>query len=277
MSETNPNLRPGWRITSSAATPTLEDVAEECPFDIRVNEETYAITLCSPQAQRELAMGLLFSEGHIDSASEILAWSQGIENGPHPVGTIHWGEATLHKSIASSRRGALNSACGACGKTEWEPPTPPRTNSRSLPRPVEMPFLESCISRMRQGQSQYGKTGGSHAAAAFDQAGNLVALYEDVGRHNAVDKVIGFLLSQSLIGKDAKSPEAIPWLLCVSGRIAYEIVGKAYRAGFRTLAAVGAPTSLAINHAEAYGMTLLGFCRERRATAYTHFAHTETK
>jgi FdhD protein len=271
MTDKTPSLHPGWRLSQSSIAQTLESVAEEKPLDIRVNGETYAITLCSPLSQRELALGLLYSDGRIDSASDVLSWAQGVEMGPDPVGTIHWVEVTLAKSVPAARRGALNSACGACGKTEWEAPTPPLANRRSQRQGLEMGFLETCFARMREGQSQFAQTGGCHAAAAFNRLGDMVALFEDVGRHNAVDKVIGSLVGRNILGSHSGADAEMPWLLCVSGRIAYEIVSKAYRAGFSALAAVGAPTTLAISHAEAFGITLLGFCRESRATAYTHF------
>lgn len=130
--------------------------------------------------------------------------------------------------------------------------------------------LPECFAAMREGQGDFTRTGGCHAAAAFGAHGRLLSLREDVGRHNAVDKVVGDLLSRGLIGRSANPADPDwPALLCVSGRIAYEIVAKAYRAGFSALAAVGAPSDLSVRHARAWGLTLLGFCREGRATLYS--------
>ena len=115
---------------------------------------------------------------------------------------------------------------------------------------------------MNSRQELFGRTGGCHAAAMFSRDGRLLAFGEDVGRHNAVDKAVGALLEQGNL------PGA--FLLCVSGRVSYEIAAKATRAGISVLAAVSAPSSLAVEFCREAGITLLGFCRGRRATAYAH-------
>lgn len=270
-----------WRFQNRNATPQVEFLAEECPLDIRWNGESLAITLCSPHHQRDLAMGLLFSEGRIDSAGPELTWSQGESPGHELTGPITWHEA-WHKArtpgsaapspMSGARVLAMNSACGLCGKTEWEsaPEPPLAPTGRINPFQVEIENLPERFAAMREGQGDFTRTGGCHAAAAFSATGRLLSLREDVGRHNAVDKVVGDLLSRGLIGKSADpSDPDWPALLCVSGRIAYEIVAKSYRAGFSALAAVGAPSDLSVRHARAWGLTLLGFCREGRATLYS--------
>lgn len=269
-----------WRYQHQDVSPQVEFLAEESPLDIRWNGESLAITLCSPRHQRDLAMGLLFSEGRIDSAHPGLAWSHGESAGHELTGPIVWHEARSQASAPpistpGARVLAMNSACGLCGKTEWEsaprPPLPPLR--RMNPFHIVIEDLPARFAAMREGQSDFARTGGCHAAAAFGAHGKLLSLREDVGRHNAVDKVAGDLLSRGLIGGGANpaDPEW-PALLCVSGRIAYEIVAKAYRAGFSALAAVGAPSDLSVRHARAWGLTLLGFCREGRATLYSQGA-----
>ena len=174
--------------------------------------------------------------------------------------------------LSGARVLAMNSACGLCGKTEWEsaPQPPLAPMGRINPFQMKIEDLTDRFAAMREGQGDFTRTGGCHAAAAFGAHGRLLSLREDVGRHNAVDKVVGDLLSRGLIGR-AADPADPDWpaLLCVSGRIAYEIVAKAYRAGFSALAAVGAPSDLSVRHARAWGLTLLGFCREGRATLYS--------
>jgi FdhD protein len=279
-----------WRFQNRDVSPQVEFLAEESPLDIRWNGESLAITLCSPHHQRDLAMGLLFSEGRIEASDPGLIWSHGESPGHELTGPITWHEAraasisSLSSSPASSPASALNaspgarvlamnSACGLCGKTEWEsaPQPPLAPTGRINPFPLKIEDLPERFAAMREGQGDFIRTGGCHAAAAFSAQGRLLSLREDVGRHNAVDKVVGDLLSRGLIGRAADQADPDwPALLCVSGRIAYEIVAKAYRAGFSALAAVGAPSDLSVRHARAWGLTLLGFCREGRATLYSH-------
>ena len=286
-----------WRFQNLQVTPQVEFLAEESPLDIRWNGESLAITLCSPRHQRDLAMGLLFSEGRIDSAGPELFWTHGESPGQALTGPIAWHEASQEarqevrqdmpqtapqaaripgspsqNPMPGARVLAMNSACGLCGKTEWESAPQPvlAAQARSNPFRMKIEDLPERFAAMREGQGDFARTGGCHAAAAFGANGGLLSLREDVGRHNAVDKVVGDLLSRGLIGKAAHpSDPDWPALLCVSGRIAYEIVAKAHRAGFSALAAVGAPSDLSVRHARAWGLTLLGFCREGRATLYT--------
>ena len=123
-------------------------------------------------------------------------------------------------------------------------------------------FLEACFEAMQARQDVFGNTGGSHAAAVFAGSGKLLAMGEDVGRHNAVDKAVGILWEQGRLAEGL--------LLCVSGRVSYEIVSKTLRAGFPVLAAVSAPSSLAVDFCRENGITLIGFCRGERAMVYAH-------
>jgi FdhD protein len=273
----SPEAIEAWRFQHQHVSPQVEFLAEECPLDIRWNGESLAITLCSPRHQRDLAMGLLFSEGRIDAAGPELIWTHGESPGHELTGPIAWHEARTPGSAAAgplsaARVLAMNSACGLCGKTEWESAPRPALapTGRISPFQMKIEELPERFAAMREGQGDFTRTGGCHAAAAFGANGRLLSLREDVGRHNAVDKVVGDLLARGLIG-NAADPADPDWpaLLCVSGRIAYEIVAKAYRAGFSALAAVGAPSDLSVRHARAWGLTLLGFCREGRATLYS--------
>ncbi|MEO7424099.1 MAG: formate dehydrogenase accessory sulfurtransferase FdhD [Fibrobacteria bacterium] len=266
------------RYQGGEILPTSEYLAVERPLDIRLNGESLAITLCSPGADRALALGLLFSEGRISAAEEVLSWETGETEGSDLTGPIPHQAATLAKSPGSNGSGStrvltMNSACGLCGKTEWEnPPDPPvPAAARSAHMRWAIGDLPRFFAAMSEAQGAFARTGGCHAAAAFSAQGKLLSVHEDVGRHNAVDKVVGDLLERNLIGARAdKGDVDWPALLCVSGRVAFEIVAKAHRGGFAALAAVGAPSDLSVRHAHSWGLTLLGFCREGRATAYAH-------
>lgn len=273
----------GWLYQAGQITPTAESLAVERPLDIRLNEESLAITLCSPGADRSLALGLLFSEGRVDSAQEVLAWSRSESEGSEWTGPIACENATVGPSSLAgepaptnakvTRVLTMNSACGLCGKTEWEKaPSPPLPANRRRARLLwGIADLPRFFAAMQAAQNAFARTGACHAAAAFGADGQMICLQEDVGRHNAVDKVLGELLARNRIGAAASADDAAwPALLCVSGRVAYEIVAKAHRGGFAALAAVGAPSSLSVRHAQAWDLALLGFCREGRATAYAH-------
>ena len=143
----------------------------------------------------------------------------------------------------------------------WEEGVPEALTA-TVPMEVTPAFLEACFKAMQARQDVFGSTGGSHAAAVFAGSGELLAMGEDVGRHNAVDKAVGILWEQGRLGEGV--------LLCVSGRVSYEIVSKTLRAGFPVLAAVSAPSSLAVDFCRENGITLIGFCRGERATVYSH-------
>ena len=242
-------------------------VAIEEPLELRLvsggSSTPLAVTMRTPGHDRELAAGFLYAEGLIESADDLLALRDaagcGIEN------TV---EIELRPGLDDAARAAARSflataACGICGKTAIEsvfarglPLVTP-----GLPR-VARAVLESLPERMRAAQRGFARSGGLHAAALFDAAGALGIVREDVGRHNAVDKVIGErLLAGALPLRDA--------VLLLSGRAGFEIVQKAARAGVPVVASVGAPSSLALRTAERSGMTLAGFVRRGRFNLYT--------
>jgi FdhD protein len=245
-----------------------DPVVVEEPLEIRVAEaeETearpLAVTMRTPGDDAALAAGLLYTEGLVEAAAD-LARLQACAGGDANRVVVR-----LRPGLALDReRGARaflsTSACGVCGKTAIE-----SVFARGFPlleptRPaVARLVLESLPERMRAAQTLFARTGGLHAAALFDADGELRVLREDVGRHNAVDKVVGErLLAGEMPLRDA--------LLVVSGRAGFEIVQKAARAGIGLLAAVGAPTSLSLRTAERTGMTLVGFLRSGRFNLYT--------
>jgi FdhD protein len=172
--------------------------------------------------------------------------------------------AFLERDIAGSRSLASTSSCGLCGTREMAGLGV--AGAPLVPGGVfDVARIPAMQERMRARQSTFEQSGGSHAAGAFTLGGDELAVYEDVGRHNAVDKVVGALLLHGSLGRAQ--------CLLLSGRISYEIVLKAYKARIPFVAAVSAPSSLAVRAAQQLGLCIMGFCRETRATVYTHPEH----
>jgi FdhD protein len=229
----------------------------EAALQICLNGEPFTVTMRTPGNDTELVRGLLFTEGLI-SAESIPVITPG-ENSSTEVSVINCSAENVNHKINRSLVSA--SSCGLCGKTELEEVTLKKTNL-SPSSFFDINLLPSMFAQLQSLQINFKKTGGCHAAAAFDIEGNILNCYEDIGRHNAVDKVLGDLLITSRM----KNAEC----LLVSGRVSYEIVSKAAKASIPFLVAVSAPSSLSVEMAEQAGMTLIAFCRDNRATVYTH-------
>jgi FdhD protein len=230
-----------------------DEVAVEEPLEIRVGGEAVAVTMRTPGHDDELALGFLLSEGF------------------HPVAVtppVDLAANTIDAQVEEGDLGDLrrnfytSSSCGVCGKGALEAVA------------VEAPRIESGLElsvdlvavlpeRLRDAQPAFAATGGLHATGLFDRSGELLCLREDVGRHNAMDKVIGWAHCAGLL------PLA-RHVLCVSGRLSFELVQKAAVAGCPVVVAVGAPSSLAVELGRDRGVTLCGFVREGRANVYTH-------
>ena len=229
-----------------------DEVAVEEPLEIRVGGEALAVTMRTPGHDEELALGFLFGEGLIDSAREA---------GPPEdlAGNIVEVAGPLLREPAR-RRFYATSSCGVCGKGALE-----EIAVMSAPLPdgpaVDRALLAKLPDRLRQ--PGFERTGGLHATGLFTPDGELVAVREDVGRHNAMDKVVGRALL------DGRLP-LHGMVLCVSGRLSFELVQKAVVAGAPILVGVGAPTSLAVQAADDRGLTLVGFARATTANVYTH-------
>jgi FdhD protein len=245
------------------AVRAVEDMlAVEEPLEIRLNGAPVTVTMRTPGHDVELAAGFLLTEGIIESADEIAAMrGAGVETSAKS-NTVDVELRTRNFEAAELQRNFFTaSSCGICGKATIE-----SIGRRGLcaPNPnfrVRPEVLCSLPEAIRAEQAVFERTGGLHAAALFDAEGTLVALREDIGRHNAVDKVIGWAMHA------AKLPlgESI---LMVSGRGGFEIVQKALAAGVPVLASVSAPSSLAVQLAREMGMTLIGFLRGRRFIVY---------
>jgi FdhD protein len=252
-----------WR--SGKFAPLTDALAAEEPLEIRLGGKRFTLTMRTPGDDDELAAGFLLAEGFIGSFAEIaeirrVRGRRG-ESEPNAIDVILNVRAERLRERLK-RNFAISSSCGVCGKTSIEALTrriaPIRARSR-----IEAGTLIALGAKLRDKQEIFAETGGLHACAIFDLDGNLLALREDVGRHNAVDKAIGWALSNQMVPL-AKS------LVMVSGRLSFEIVQKAAAAGAPILAAVSAPSSLAVDLAEEVGMTLVGFLRDSSFNAYTH-------
>jgi FdhD protein len=252
-----------------------EDVlAVEEPLEIRVRARdgspatSFVTTMRTPGHDEELAAGLLFAEGVLSARSELVSLEHPQDPRIEPelranVLVAALADEALLRARKLTRGSVMGSACGVCGKTSIENVIPrgaPPISSRwKFPADV----LFALPDRLRARQSVFAETGGLHAAGLFDARGELLRLREDIGRHNALDKLIGsFWLAGALpLGES---------LAMVSGRAGFELVQKAYSAGIPVLASVSAPSSLAVELAEATGVTLLGFVRSRRFNVYAH-------
>jgi len=248
-------------------------VTTEEPLEIRVVAEiegrqtprSIAVTMRTPGDDFELATGFLVSEGVASKASDIwrITYCDSLDSGDEQNIVEVYLRPTVSFDLDLLTRNVItSSSCGICGRASIEAvesvcPTRPEGRIR-LHRRVLVALPDTLASR----QPVFAKTGGLHAAALFDERGNLVLQREDVGRHNAVDKLVGSLLGS---GKLPAGDRA----LLVSGRVSFELVQKALVAGIPFLAAVGAPSSLAIELAENYGMTLVGFLRHGRFNVYS--------
>jgi FdhD protein len=226
-------------------------VAVEEPLEIRVRGEPIAVTMRTPGHDDELVAGFLYGEGLIGEPPQLDATADLAANTVEVISPL--------ARIPSTRRFYATSSCGVCGKGALEevavhaPPLPPGPScSRTLL--AELPE--------RLVQPGFSRTGGLHATGLFDAGGGPACVREDVGRHNAMDKVIGYALMAEQLPLHGH-------ILCVSGRLSFELVQKAAVAGAPILVGVGAPTSLAIALAEDRGMTLCGFARGRSVNVYS--------
>ncbi|MGK2939646.1 MAG: formate dehydrogenase accessory sulfurtransferase FdhD [Solirubrobacteraceae bacterium] len=243
------------RLTSRVELDGGSDVvAVEEPLEIRVGGQPLAVTMRTPGHDEELAVGFLHGEGLITADAPVRA---GLTDNL-AANTVEV-EATLTRD-PGARRFYTTSSCGVCGRGALDEVllTAPDAGPRDTPR-VGRALLASLPERLRQ--PGFDATGGLHATGLFSAVGELLLVREDVGRHNAMDKVIGRMLLDGGLPLTGRA-------LCVSGRLSFELVQKAAIAGAPVLVGVSAPTSLAVSLARACGMTLAGFARDGRVNVY---------
>lgn len=248
-------------------------LAVEEPLEIRIREAgespavSFVTTMRTPGQDEELAAGLLFAEGVLEDRQDLLSLERPSDPRIDPelranviVATVSG--AASARAAGLSRGTVMGSACGVCGKTSIENVIPSDRPPLSSPIRIAPELLYALPDRLREGQSIFARTGGLHAAGLFSVEGRLLDIREDIGRHNATDKIVG---KGFLAG-------GLPFtgrILMVSGRAGFEIVQKAFAAGIPIVASVSAPSSLAAALAEATGLTLVGFLRDRRFNIYS--------
>ncbi|SEG99396.1 FdhD protein [Nonomuraea solani] len=256
-------------ITGSTSTEHRDDLATEEPLEIRLtaadgSRRTVAITMRTPGHDFELAAGFLHGEGLV-GAGDIAAIAYCTDEDLPPEARHNTVTVRLRGPIpdlpALDRHFLTSSACGVCGSASLEVL---RSRCAAVPRgrlDLTPEFLYALPDALRAAQGVFGKTGGLHAAGLFAADGRLVAVREDVGRHNAVDKLVGWA---ALTGGLPLAEH----VLMVSGRASYEIMQKALAAGIPVVCAVSAPSSLAVELAREFGLTLVGFLRGERCNVY---------
>ncbi len=258
------------RVAGTTSETRDDALATEEPLEIRLlwgedRKTTVAVTMRTPGADAELSLGFLFAEGVIRSAADVVALSAG-DHSAEAETEANVVEVTLAPGIEPDlapldRHFFSNSACGVCGKAALEGLALRVERPAGAGPRVDREVIAALPDRLRAAQGLFDATGGLHAAALFDASGRLLAVREDVGRHNALDKLVGASLRAG----------ELPWsdrIVLVSGRSSYEILQKSLAAGVPIVCAVSAPSSLAVELATRFGVTLVGFLRGDRFNVY---------
>jgi len=251
---------PIHRACGDSISSAQDLLAVEEPLQIRVNGRDLSITMRTPGHDRELAAGFLYTEGILKTRADLLS----IDSAENSVAL------TLADGVdpGASRNFYTTSSCGVCGKASID--SLHAAGCAMLPyTPMNRAVIHGLPEKLRSAQSVFEHTGGLHGAALFDPEGNLETVREDVGRHNAVDKLIGAAFLNGRLPLDQR-------ILMLSGRASFELVQKALMASIPVVAAVGAPSSLAVQTALRFGMTLVGFVRDGRFNIYSGIGRFNT-
>ena len=258
-------------VDNGHATPRIDLVATEEPMEIRLRTgkrmQPVTVTMRTPGADFELAAGLLFAEGIVTQRAQLdrieyCVECEGSAAQQYNIVTAVTNPGTTTDLFIPGRTLGMTSACGLCGRERIDEIERRGIKSIDSELTISHEIVTSLPERLREAQGLFDSTGGLHAAGLFDANGNLLALREDVGRHNAVDKVIGWaFLEERLPLSDA--------ILMISGRGSFEIVQKAVAAGIPIVCAVSAPSSLAVDLARRFDQTLIGFLRGPRFNIYS--------
>ncbi|MEV0087000.1 formate dehydrogenase accessory sulfurtransferase FdhD [Saccharopolyspora sp. NPDC050642] len=268
--------RPVLKIAADGSRSRPDTLAAEEPLEIRVNGAPLSVTMRTPGHDVELAHGFLLTEGVIHDKAQLSTARYCDSPGPDGRNTYNVLDILLAPGVqppdaSVTRNFYTTSSCGVCGKAALDSVRlSTRHSPADDPLTLDTDTLAALPDRMRAAQRVFDTTGGLHAAGLFDSDGGLLVVREDVGRHNAVDKVLGW----------AVLADRVPLTGCVlmvSGRASFELVQKAAMAGVPALAAVSAPSSLAVDLAAEQGMTLIGFLRGRTMNVYTGTERIVTK
>jgi FdhD protein len=236
-----------------------DELTVEEPLEICIGRKPIATTMRTPGYDEELATGFLLSEGIVHARHQIASVSV---NGDNRV-VVEVANDVEAKLNTAQRFGTISSSCGLCGKTSIEAIRQNLPAIRATALRIDIETLLSLPEKLRDAQSDFAHTGGIHAAGIFDVNGELKIVREDIGRHNAVDKAIGRAFLDGLVPLDSH-------VLLVSGRASFEIIQKALAAGIPIVAAVSAPSSLAVEFARDSNQTLIGFLRPPSFNIYSH-------
>jgi FdhD protein len=247
----------------------LDDLAGEEPLQISIDGVPAVVTMRTPGDDFELAIGLLVTEGLIRGAGDVRA----VTYGTGPDGSISGNLVDVTSAQGattgvSPRASFAASSCGVCGKAAIDAIRVGGLTRIASDMTIDARTLCGMPDAMREAQAVFGRTGGLHAAALFDSDGRLDVVREDIGRHNAVDKIVGYAFRQAMLPLSDRA-------LVISGRAGFEVVQKAIVAGLPILASISAPSSLAVKLAREYGMTLVGFLRGSRFVVYSGAARIE--
>ncbi len=249
----------------------FDRLATEEPLEIRMRAggqtRTVAITMRTPGADFELAAGFLFNEGVLTSLDRLSAITYCVdrdvaEEQRYNIVNVDLRGSELPPLDALERHFTMTSACGVCGKANIDALRDRGLNPVRSTLQVERQLIVALPERLVAAQRVFASTGGLHATALFDARGNVLAVREDVGRHNAFDKIVGWALMNGKLPLDAH-------IALLSGRASYELVQKAISAGLAVVCAVSAPSSLAVDLAREFGVTLAGFVRGPRFNVYS--------
>lgn len=249
------------RVSGVEVQPLADVVSVEEPLEIRLLQggeaHPISVTMRTPGHDAELAVGFLITEGIIKQKQDVSGISQLDSN----IIVIELNASVRFNPATLSRNFYTTSSCGVCGKTSIEAVRIHHAINATLSK-VASTLLTRLPEIARKSQAGFEETGGSHASSLFTLAGKLLLTREDVGRHNALDKVIGHCLMQEIAVSDC--------ILLVSGRASFELIQKAAVAGIPIVVAIGAPSSLAVELAQQSGITLVGFLKEQRFNIYSH-------
>lgn len=258
----------GKKFEDEATNKIVDALTIEEALQININDKAFTVSMRTPGEDSSLVRGLLHSEGiinDIDFLPDVVLKKENDE-GIVTIVNVSIPEEELGEGYSNTRSLLSVSSCGICGKTELGDLSFIGKTIDDTQK-IDIGLIHHLFEEMNNFQYDFKQSGGTHAAAAFSIEGKLLCSMEDIGRHNAVDKVVGKLITLKKLDQ-AK-------IITVSGRISYEIVIKCFKAKIPFLAAVSAPSSLAVDYAKELGITLFAFCRDKRATCYSNPQRTK--
>lgn len=258
----------GKKFEEATANKIVDALTIEEALQININDEPFTVSMRTPGEDASLVRGLLHSEAVINDINFLpdMVLKKENDDGIVSIVNVAIPKGKIGEGYSNSRSLLSVSSCGICGKTELgDLAFIGKTIDDD--QKIDISLIHQLFEKMSSLQHDFKQSGGTHAAAAFSITGELLCSMEDIGRHNAVDKVVGKLIRTKKL-KEVK-------VITVSGRISYEIVIKCFKAKIPFLAAVSAPSSLAVDYAKELGITLFAFCRDKRATCYSNPQRTK--